>query len=141
MGIRYFDEVTGLHRFIQAWLTGELPKTQEAFARFRGALADDFLMVSPRGNRADKARVADGLWDAHASQEPSFVIEIRNLSLRLTFGSFTLITYEEWQSARLQTARLSTVLFRTVENEDRVRWVHVHETWLPGMSDDRRGGR
>lgn len=141
MGIRYFDEITETHRFIQAWLSGELPKTRESFDRFRVALADDFLMISPRGNSADKARVADGLWAAHGSQEPPFSIEIRNLSLRLTFGSFALITYEEWQSGRQQTARRSTALFRTVEGDDRIEWVHVHETWLPDMSDERRGGR
>ena len=44
--------------------------------------------------------------------------------------------YEEWQWLEDQeTARHSTAVFgRVPEGSDTLRWMHVHETWLPGKS-------
>ncbi len=137
MKTRCNQEVTGMHQFIQDWLIGSLPKTRENFSRFHDPLDEDFHMISPRGNNADRERVSEGLWRAHGSKEKTFSIEIKNLTLRLTTDRFALVTYEEWHEGRLKTARLSTALFRIEEENKQLMWVHLHETWLPEMSDER----
>lgn len=137
MNKKCHEEVTGMHGFIRDWLTGSLPRTRDNFSRFHDALGEDFHMISPRGNCADRDRVSEGLWKAYGSIERSFTIEIKNLTLCFTFGRFALVTYEEWQDGKFQTARLSSALFRSREEGGALRWVHLHETWLPELSADR----
>ena len=126
----YIDEVKNLHKFIQDWLTGSVPKTEEAFSCFRDALDTDFVIVHPTGVAEHCEELVKGFWSAHGVREKSFTIEIRNLNHRLTFGDFALVTYEEWQFDKTTTGRVSSVLFRKPEKENKVRWVHLHETWI-----------
>jgi hypothetical protein len=53
--------------------------------------------------------------------------------------STIIMTYEEWQHTDISTTtgRVSTVLFQVIADEqekdrERLKWLHVHETWLPG---------
>ena len=70
---------------------------------------------------------------AHGSN-PDFRIAIRNVVVRRVMPDVVLATYEEWQRNALAStppdnARLATVAFARTEP---LRWLHVHETWLPG---------
>ena len=40
MGESCEAEVLGLHRFLEDWLSGLLPRTEDAFARFRKVMAE-----------------------------------------------------------------------------------------------------
>ena len=124
------DEVKNLHKFIQGWLTGSVPKTEEAFSRFRDALDADFVIVDPTGVAEHRDEMVKSFWSAHGVREKTFAIKIRNFNHRLTFGDFALVTYEEWQFGETTTGRVSSVLFRILEKENKVRWVHLHETWI-----------
>lgn len=53
--------------------------------------------------------------------------------MRRAFPGYVLATYEEWQrnaiaSKPADNGRIATALFRAREQ---LRWIHVHETWLP----------
>lgn len=55
------------------------------------------------------------------------------MRLRQLSAKHVLVTYEEWQRHALASmppdnGRLSTALF---DCADGLRWLHVHETWLP----------
>ena len=126
-----FKEVIGLHQFIQDWLTGSVPKTREEYSRFDDALDTDFRIVHPSGTLERRDQLVESFWSAHAAKEPTFSIEIRNLRFRLSFGPYALLTYEEWQHGPSTTARLSTVVFRVADDGGKVRWAHLHETWMP----------
>ena len=123
-------EVERLHRFLEAWLEGRIPRTEEGFADFRDALADDFVIVHPGGQRESKETVANGCWQAHGAKPAPFSIEIRNCARRYDDGRICLLTYEEWQRGAESSTRISTALFRRSRDEGGVEWVHLHETWL-----------
>ena len=53
-------EVIDLHRFFEDWGNGKLPDTDESFARFSGAVADDFEIVSPEGGVTSRAALVSG---------------------------------------------------------------------------------
>ncbi len=125
------DEVIDLHRFIQEWMRGSLPKTREAFERFSEVLSGDFMIIHPGGTSEDRAQVTASFWSAHGSRDDSFRIEIRNPRYRLSSNHYALATYEEWQFGSTTTARVSTVLFRQRDRNGKPLWVHLHETWLP----------
>ncbi|MEM8809604.1 MAG: hypothetical protein AAGF01_26575, partial [Cyanobacteria bacterium P01_G01_bin.38] len=76
--------------------------------------------------------IASSIRQGHASN-PDFRIAIRDVQIRKVFDGHILATYEEWQRNALAStfpdnARLATVLFA---NTQPLRWVHIHETWMP----------
>jgi len=124
-------EIEALHAFFVGWFSGSLAEA-EFESGFLSRFAADFLLVPPAGTLLTLGQLADGVRSAHASN-PEFRIAIRNVTLRRRLDGYLLATYEEWQRNALaskppENARLATVLFA----EGRpLRWLHVHETWLP----------
>jgi hypothetical protein len=131
---RCHEEVIAVHKTIEAWFTGALPNTDQAFARFSVPMAVDFEIVSPRGTRADRGTILDAVRAAHATRHASFSITIKNIRTRFLQPPLALLTYEEWQTeSGVTTARLSSVLLRDDPRKPGgVAWVHLHETWLAG---------
>lgn len=126
-------EIELLHQFFADWFNGDLPKTEEAYAPFVAALADDFVIVAPGGKARERVALLQGLWDAHDSQT-DIRIWIEAVQLRRVRGDIVWATYEEWQTiGGNTTGRISTAIFsRQPEGEPALKWEHVHETWLPG---------
>lgn len=133
---RWHQEVVALHVVIEQWLTGDLPDTDEAYSPFSDAMADSFEIVSPTGVRSDRATIVASLRSAHGVQQEGFSIAIKNLRTRSLASGFALVTYEEWQTAGDRTtARFSSVWLREDSNTPRgIAWLHLQETWLPGLS-------
>lgn len=127
------NEIQELHRFIESWLLGSVEQTQEQFARFEGAMAEDFVIIHPNGNAQTKAAICTSFWGAYGVQKLPFTVHVKNIQYRVVSEPYCLLTYEEWQTGERETARLSTILFRQVPEQDRVEWVHLHETWLPDL--------
>ncbi len=126
-------EIHELHQFFQDWFSGSLAADDSSFDRFANALAEDFSIVSPEGTRRDRAELLPGLRSAHGT-DPGTRIWIENAQLRWQRGAVALATYEEWQERGGQTtARRSSAVFEpAAEAPGGVRWIHVHEVWLPG---------
>ena len=127
-------EVENLHQFFHDWFVGDLPDTDDAFARLTGALAEDFHIISPSGNVTRRGDLLDNLRDAHGSGRESGVkIWIRGFQVRLVEGEMAVVSYEEWQErGSRKTGRVSTaVLERDPDAPGGVVWRHLHETWLP----------
>jgi len=124
-------EIEALHEFFVGWFTGALPESafQEGFLdRFDA----DFILVPPAGVTLGIDELASGVHGAHATN-PEFRIAIRNVRVRRVHGDWVLASYEEWQRNALASTppdngRAATVLFEIGEP---MRWLHVHETWLP----------
>lgn len=131
MQVQCADEIQALHRFIESWLLGSVEETRAQFTRFEDAMAEDFVIIHPDGNAEPKAAITNSFWKAYGFQKLPFAVRVENIQCRVVSEPYCLLTYEEWQTGERETARLSTVLFRQVPNQDRVEWVHLHETWLP----------
>lgn len=127
-------EVVELHRFFEDWFYGRT----DDFSRAEAALADDFVMVSPRGEVRSRQALLDGLRQAHGCRRgDAFTIRIDNCEVRAVEFGLALVTYEEYQQLNEREAgRISTALFRVDPNAPcGVRWLHLHETWLPGNAN------
>lgn len=138
----YTREVEALHRFFQDWFNGELPNTDEAFARFADALDTDFFIVPPSGHLADRPRLLELLRPGHGRYEGDYRgrVWVENVKIRRLEENLAVVTYEEWQKTVNASGvtlddprgRLSSALLRLdPEAPGGVRWLHVHETWLP----------
>ncbi|MEO0681668.1 MAG: hypothetical protein AAF192_14780 [Pseudomonadota bacterium] len=131
------EEAHDLHRFLQDWLTGDRPR--DGFARFADAMAPELEVTSPLGTATGRDALLpefEGLHGALAAQRDAFRIWVENAECRQVFGDVALVTYEEWHALEGATsARRSTVLYRRAPDAPGgVRWLHVHETWLPGLA-------
>lgn len=127
------EEIEDLHRFFVDWFTGKTANTDAVFTqRFLNRFEEHFLLIPPAGTMLELSMLAGGIRSNHASN-PDFRIAIRNVVVRRTWDDLVLATYEEWQRNALASrpadnGRLATILFK---RETGLRWLHVHETWLP----------
>lgn len=129
------DEVRELHAFFQAWFRGELPQTNNRLKRLEDALGADFQLVAPDGSVRSRAAVIDGVDDRHGAQRDAdmpFRIEVESVAACFERDDICLLTYEEHQrTASEWRGRRSSALFERAEGApSRVRWRHLHETWL-----------
>ena len=126
-------EIEALHRFLVAWFSGAAEDNQTLFKReFVQRFDVDFLLVPPNGIVLDLESLLRSIRSAYGSN-PDFRIAIRNVKVRRTWDRVALATYEEWQrnamaSTPADNGRVASVLIRFNEP---MRWLQVHETWLP----------
>ncbi len=127
------NEVEQLHMFFQDWFTGAVEDEDDNFARVSAVLADDFFLVSPRGQTHRKADILALIRALRAGRDPGFRIWVEDFELRQQAGDLAVATYRELQEIDGSTTdRLSTVVFRRAPaTPNQVEWVHLHETWLP----------
>lgn len=127
------EEIEALHRFFVAWFSGSEPATDAAFDNgFSQRFDHEFLLIPPAGTVLELSTLADSVRSRHGSNV-DFKIAIRNVEIRRSWDDLVLVTYEEWQRNALvstppDNGRVATVLFHRGES---LRWLHVHETWLP----------
>ena len=124
-------EIEALHKFFVAWFSGSIPES-EFDAGLLARFDPGFHLIPPAGIVLDLDGIATGIREGYATN-PEFRIAIRNVQIRREFDGHILATYEEWQRNALasepaENARLATVLFADTKL---LRWLHVHETWLP----------
>jgi hypothetical protein len=118
-------EVRELHAFFERWYCGAADPRE--IIRL-DVLADSFVMIGPDGREFDVQMVRASVEAAYGSRSTKF--NIRNVAVR---PNAPIGTYEEWQTAEgITTARISTaVMMPAVDTPNGLRWLHLHETWLP----------
>ena len=124
-------EIEALHDAFAVWMG---PGGDEAvFARFEAALAPEFTMVGPGGQRLDRAGVLDMLKSRKAAFGPDFAIRIEGAVPLAAGTGFVAAGYDEIQANRPGSLRRrATALFRPdPAGPNGLRWLAVHETWLP----------
>ncbi len=122
-----------LHVFIESWLKGSVDRSRRQFQYFEDALDKDFIIVHPSGELQTKPEISSDFWKAHGVQTGSFSITIRDIKVRFVSGDICVMNYEEWQTGVEKTARISTVILRKSTIDDKIYWLHLHETWCPGI--------
>ncbi|MCL1598588.1 MAG: hypothetical protein M3094_05355 [Actinomycetia bacterium] len=121
-----FDaEVRELHSFFERWFAGTADRAE--LARL-DVLDDSFHMIGPDGRLQRVGEVSSAIENAYGRR--SVLIEIRNVRVH---PSAPVGTYEEWQTADGGlTGRISSAVMESDPlAPNGLRWMHLHETWLP----------
>lgn len=129
------DEVLEFHALYCRWLRGGFDGEQGAFdAQWLPRFHPRFSLVMPGGLALgmDDLRA---LFDESYGSNPDFATDVREFELLHLDGGTALVRFEEWHrgslnSPRVDNGRLSSVLF-VLDDPARVRWLHMHQTWLP----------
>jgi len=118
-------EVHELHAFFERWYAGAADPSE--ISRL-DVLADSFVMIGPDGESSDVEEVRAFVEAAYGRRPTEF--RVLNVALR---PDTPVGTYEEWQTADgVTTGRISTaVMAPEPGTPNGLRWLHLHETWLP----------
>ena len=124
-------EIEDLHAFFCDWIAGKLPDT-DFDLKFTTRFTTDLVFIPPVGKLLGLAELSSLIYRGYASN-PQFRIQIREVTVRQEFDGYVLATYEEWQRNALASepadnGRIATVVFKS---GNPLKWVHIHETWLP----------
>ena len=137
-------ELAATHRFLTEWFAGLRPRTEAHIAaHFVGRLDPGFQLIDPTGEIIGVDRLAHELWSAHGTGA-DFAITADSLRCRLGDGEIAIAGYHEWQRNAVRSrpgnnGRIVTAVFRAdAAAENGLRWVHVHETWLPAPVVEQR---
>jgi hypothetical protein len=124
-------QVEDLHRVIEDWLTGRVPRTPASLAPFAEAHAADFTMVTPDGLLMHRDELLPGFEGAHGAA-PGLSIRIADVTVVHADTGAVLVTYEEHQDGPAgPSVRRSTVLLaRDAGAPHGLRSRHLHETWV-----------
>jgi len=118
-------EVGELHAFFERWYAGESDRSE--IVRL-DVLDESFVMIGPDGRLLPVDDVKAMIETAYGRHPMK--IEIRNVVL---VPGKSHGTYEEWQTVDGSTSgRISTVVMANDRHAPNgLRWMHLHETWLP----------
>lgn len=130
------QEIHDLHTFLEQWSVGELPDTDEAYARFSDALAPDFSLIDTDGSVVPRDALVTGLRGAHKRWPGGGSIGIGEVQQVMVQGDVAVFTYVEHHDfdageGRKMSMRRSTVTFHDdADGPNGVRWKHLQETWI-----------
>ena len=124
-------EIVELHEFFVGWFNGTVERDQLE-PRFLSRLDKDVVFIPPEGHVMTSSGLKAGFEKGYGSNT-RFKVQIRDVAIRRETGNAVLATYTEWQigaltSAHANNARVTSVL---METGPPIKWLHIHETWLP----------
>ena len=119
------SEVRELHAFFERWFSGF---AEPAELERLDVLDASFRMVGPDGVSRTVEEICSAIAGAYGRR--CVQIEIRNVWVH---PSAPVGTYEEWQTADGEVAgRISSaVMVNDHSAPNGLRWMYLHETWLP----------
>lgn len=126
-------EVESLYGLFEEWFNGSRPEAEESLQPVEAALDEDFAITSPRAEVQDRGHVLGHIRANHGAV-PGIRIWTHGHTLRHAAGDTAFVSYTEWQQrpGRPPRGRLcSALLVRDSRAPRGLRWIHVHETWLP----------
>ena len=124
-------EIEELHEFFCEWFGGSMSESLFE-SEFLNRFSEDLVSIPPAGRYLSLHDISKSV-RAGYNTNPQFRVQIRNVKITQHLGDYIVATYEEWQRNALASTppdngRVATVLFHS---GDRLRWLHIHETWLP----------
>ncbi len=123
-------EIVGLHEDFEAWFHG----TSASLDSVAAVLGEGFWFVGPAGMPVDRAGVLAFLQGGKGGSDVA--IRIENVRVLWRRQDLAGVSYEEWQTTGdAVTGRVSSAVLEADEVAPRgLRWLSVHETWLPGQA-------
>lgn len=131
----FADEIRALHRFLDAWLKGQVDRGDGEPVRLAQVLADDFQVIHPNGARGDKQAAVSGFVRAYGEKPPSYALEIGRIDTRMLGPDLCLATYEERHRGEHGRARIASAVLRR-RPQGGIEWLQLQETPAPHLDNE-----
>ncbi|MBT8079275.1 MAG: DUF4440 domain-containing protein [Gammaproteobacteria bacterium] len=135
----FLKEVHSLHEYLEHWMKGEVSDQKRGPLRLENALADDFLVIHPGGNREGKSDVIRNFARAYGEKSADYALQIKDPSVRMLADGVALVTYTESHRGEPGRTRLSSALLRQRPDRESLQWLFLQETYASGSGTDRHG--
>jgi hypothetical protein len=124
-------EVENLHRFIERWFNGTVPKTIDSFARLSSSWREGFTLIDPHNKSHSSQELLESTYELHG-KFPRLSIQIKGISISCRLPCVAIAVYEEWHIEPHETeARLCSAMFSfEASHPGSAKWVHIHESKL-----------
>lgn len=124
----FHEEVLDLHRFLEDWLKGNVPRGNGKPERLAKALAEDFMVIHPTGSRGSRSDVLKSFAASYGEKPAGYALEVSDISVRLLGNDLALVTYVETHRGESGRERVSTVLMRWRGKDQPILWLFLQET-------------
>lgn len=125
----FVAEIVDLHRYLSAWLKGEIISDPRGPMRLQRALADDFKMIQPNGTRQGKEDVMRNFMSAYGDKPADYSLDVEVTDFELLPGGFGFAIYNEFHSGEAGRARRCSALLRQRASQNDVEWLYLQETY------------
>ena len=127
MADEFREEVIDLHRFLEQWLKGEVPRGDGQPRRLAEALAEDYAIIHPNGSRGGKAEAVRAFASSYGEKTADYALRITRIETRMLATDICLATYEEDHVGEAGRARISTAVLRRRPGSP-IEWLFLQET-------------
>lgn len=126
----WHSEIVELHDFFEDYLKGTIPASE--IGRIDSVFAESFAMVAPDGSVSDTKGVKAAISGSHGALG-SMKMRISNAELVADSADLIAARYIEHQDYDGgSNSRRATVVFQVDPSAPNgLKWLTVHETWLP----------
>lgn len=137
MSASYHDirlEIEDIHRVYVDWFHGLLSR-DDFDAKILPAFDESMWFCTPDGQVIDRASLIAGLHQ-FKGLNPRFRILIQNVEIMHESKDTVFVTYTEWQrdAYHLKLPDNGRIVSALLCKGRPFRWRHVHETWLPEIT-------
>lgn len=131
-------EVERVHSLLATWLG--TPASPQILDGFAAAHHDDFSMVTAAGAVLRKTELLASLHRARHSR-PGLVIEVSDIEIICATAETTVVRFvEQHHDGRDTDYRRTTAVLRADPEQNRYRWLTVHETTVTAAEVERSLG-
>lgn len=126
----YHREVVEFFHFLQEWLNGRVPNSDEAFSRIIKVTAEGSQYIDYKGEIRSLRANMNGFRPAYGGV-PGFQVRIDNFHVQWEENEFALVTYEQhlqWADGNARVHTGTALLHKNPEMPDGIEWLHIHHT-------------
>lgn len=127
----FIEEIEALHRYLEQWLKGKIPRDKRGPTRLGQALAEDFTVVHPSGVSEGKGDVIRNFASAYNTKPNDYSLDIREIAVEILPGDFCFATYRESHGGEVGRSRIACALLRSRVNPRDIEWLFLQETFSP----------
>lgn len=129
----FLREIRDMHRYLEDWLKGIVPRGNGKPSRLIDALTDDFIVIHPNGTIGRKPDVIGAFAGAYGEKPAEYALEVDMVETRMIEKNLCLATYVEDHAGESGRRRRSSAVLRRRSENGFIEWLFLQETAITDL--------